>query len=125
MPSVKKRNTVYGWNKNEPHPLWSGRASSRSRLALRRLIVSTSHGDRRPQRRLFAVEDRLQQFTRWSFRRRAFTDRDQHPDRQSVDPPIPFLLFPPMPDLGIQPRAPTPTAYPPIPFCSPESRHTA
>jgi hypothetical protein len=41
---------------HEPHPLWSGRASSRSRLALRRLIVSLSHGDRRPQRKLFAVD---------------------------------------------------------------------
>jgi hypothetical protein len=85
---------------------WSGRASSRSRLgALRRLIVSPSHGDRLPHRKLFAVDHRPQQFTRSSFRGLAFTDRDQHLDRQSVDP-IPFLPFPPMPDMGIQPRAP-------------------
>jgi hypothetical protein len=38
--------------------------------------VSPSHGDRRPQRKLFAVDHRLQQFTLWSFRGLAFTDRD-------------------------------------------------
>jgi hypothetical protein len=82
----------------EPHPLCAGRASSRSRLALRTLIVSPSQGDRLPPRKLFAVDHRLQQFRRPSFRGLAFTDRDQHLDRQSVDPPIPFL---PMPGLGI------------------------
>jgi hypothetical protein len=55
--------------------------------------VSPTHGDRRPQRKLFAVDHRLQQFTRSSFRGLAFTDRDQHSDRQSVDRPIPFLPF--------------------------------
>jgi hypothetical protein len=39
-------------------------ASSRSRLALRTLIVSPSQGDRLPQRGLFAVDHRLQQFPR-------------------------------------------------------------
>jgi hypothetical protein len=83
--------------------------------------VSPSHGDRWPQRKLFAVDHRLQQFTRSSFRGLALTDRDQHPDRQSVDPPIPFLPFPPMPDPGIEPRAPSADCLPiRHPFCSPD-----
>jgi hypothetical protein len=97
---------------HEPYPLWSGRASSRSRLALRRLIVSPTHGDRRPQRKQFAVDHRLQQFTRSSFRGLAFTDRDQHSDRQSVDPPIPFLPFRRCPTWASNPARRTPTADP-------------
>ena len=45
-------------------------------------------------RELFAVDYRLQQFPGSSFRGLALTDRDQHLDRQSVDPPIPFLPMP-------------------------------
>jgi hypothetical protein len=50
--------------------------------------VSPSQGDRLPQRKLFAVDHRLQQFPRSSFRGLAFNDLGQHIDRQNVDPQI-------------------------------------
>jgi hypothetical protein len=63
--------------------------------------VSPSQGDRLPQRKLFAVDHRMQQFPRSSFRGLAFTNLGQHIDRQSIDPQIPFLPFPPVTGLGI------------------------
>jgi hypothetical protein len=45
-----------GGRSHEPHPLWSGRASSRSRLALRTLIVSPRPG--RPPAAAKAVRGR-------------------------------------------------------------------
>ena len=74
--------------------------------------MSPSHGDRLPKRKLFAVDHRLQQFRRPSFRGLAFTDRDQHLDRQSVDRPIPFLPFPADARPGHLTPLAAPTAYP-------------
>jgi hypothetical protein len=87
--------------------------------------VSPSHRDRRPQRKLFAVDHRLQQITRSSFRGLAFTDRDQYPDRQaSSADPVPAIPADARP--GHPTRAPYADCLPNRhPFCSPESRHTA
>ena len=61
-------------------------------------------GDRLAQRTLFAVDHRWQQFPGAAFQGPAFIERDQHLDRQLVDPEVPFLPLPPMPGLGIQRR---------------------
>jgi hypothetical protein len=91
---------------HEPHPLWSGRASSRSRLALRTVIVSPSQGDRLPQRKLFAVDHRLQQVPPLVVPRPRVHRSRPAPrprKRRSADPVLPC---PPMPGLGIHPRSP-------------------
>jgi hypothetical protein len=86
----------------EPHPLWSSRASSRSRLALRTLLVSPSQGDRLPQRNLFAVGHRLQQSPRSWFRGLAFTDPTSTSTAKASIRRSRSCRAPPMPGLGIR-----------------------
>jgi hypothetical protein len=87
--------------------------------------VSPSHGDRLPQRKLFAVDHRLQQFRRPPFRGLAFTDRDQHFDRQASIRRSRSCRSRRCPTWASNPARRTDCLLIRHPFCSPESRHTA